>query len=349
MPPPMVPNLIYSSTIVICQTLLYGVYITLMPFSIYFAIKKGLGTPIRRFLFIATLAMFLFSTVYWALKIRVLMELIMYLDKIPTALSDAESPKKPTGIRSTSSVENIFGAIVLINYLLTDGVVLWRALVLCGSESKRLLRISLFFMVWCTLTVTSTIAIRFALELTSSEVPRFKTLTRAIDVCQVGNLIASFSTNVIATFVIALKAWRYRRWVLSELWAVGKKKGAGAERVLVLLTESGLFYCISGVMVLVASLIRLPVGTLGSIYTPVHVQIAGIYPIIVFLLVNQGKSLDQTVFCDTVDAPRAATQDLETLRFHVRSTIVTVQRPEVYGDRATVVDIGPEKEKKLTM
>ncbi|EEB92435.1 hypothetical protein MPER_09054 [Moniliophthora perniciosa FA553] len=295
--------------------------------------------------------MFLFSTVYWALKIRVLMELLMYLDKIPTPASSAEAPKKPTGIRSTSSVENIVGAIVLINYLLTDGVVLWRAWVLCGLESKRLLRISLFFLVWCTLTVTCTIALRLSLELTSSEAPKFKTLTRAIDVCQVGNQIASFSTNFIATLIIALKAWRYRRMVLPELWAVGKKKGTGGERVLVLLVESGLFYCVSGVVVLVASLIRLRVGTLGTIYTPVHVQIAGIYPIIVVLLVNQGKSLDQTVFCDTtVDAPQAPTQDVETLRFHVRSAVVTVQRPEVYeDDRASVIDIRPEKEKEFTM
>lgn len=37
---------------------------------------------------------------------------------------------------------------------------------------------------------------------------------------------------------------------------------------------------------LAATLIRLPFGTLGDIYTPVNVQIAGIYPTIVLLIVG---------------------------------------------------------------
>ena len=54
------------------------------------------------------------------------------------------------------------------------------------------------------------------------------------------------------------------------------------------------------VTVLVATVIRLPEGTLGDLYTPVNVQIAGIYPSIVLLLVNHERSLDRTIFINSV-------------------------------------------------
>lgn len=49
-----------------------------------------------------------------------------------------------------------------------------------------------------------------------------------------------------------------------------------------------------------STVIRLPIGTLGDLYTPVNAQLAGIYPIVVLLLVNQDRSLDKTIFVNSV-------------------------------------------------
>jgi len=52
------------------------------------------------------------------------------------------------------------------------------------------------------------------------------------------------------------------------------------------------------------SLIRLPYGTLGDLYTPLNVQIAGAYPTIVLLLVSSQRSLtDATQFSDVPSRP----------------------------------------------
>lgn len=102
--------------------------------------------------------------------------------------------------------------------------------------------------------------------------------------------MVSLLTNILSTSIVGLKAWKHRQWIKHDL-KLAHTKTSRSEKVLVLLIESGLFYCISGVSsiqsglftlaltkrqatVLICSVVRLPVGTLGDIYTPVNVQIA---------------------------------------------------------------------------
>ncbi|KAK1216426.1 hypothetical protein PQX77_020946 [Marasmius sp. AFHP31] len=130
--------------------------------------------------------------------------------------------------------------------------------------------------------------------------PRVKALTRAIDVCQVANIVFSLLLNLATTILIAFKAWKFRIWIKSDLSALGKRRTKG-EKIMVLLVESGSLYCLAGIILLASTLIRLPVGTLGNISTPVNIQIAGMYPIVVLLLVNHGKTLENTVFMQNTD------------------------------------------------
>uniref|UniRef100_A0A0W0FXP5 Uncharacterized protein n=1 Tax=Moniliophthora roreri TaxID=221103 RepID=A0A0W0FXP5_MONRR len=257
--------------------------------------------------------MFNVSTVYWILKIIDLLSIIRGLDGMSSS----------GGKDYNASAERVLGAFALINYILTDGVVLWRAWVLCNMESKWLLFVPLFFLVCCSLIAT--IAIRITLEVIPvAESSTYQKLTRAIDICQIANLVFSLIINFSTTLIIAMKAWRFRRWIAQDLRAIRNKKRTGGERVLILLIESGLFYCISGATVLVSSLIRLPFGTLGDIYTPVNIQVAGIYPIVVLLLVSQGKSLDRTVFNTmTQQAPIVPNRSAElgNMSFHVASRL----------------------------
>ena len=122
--------------------------------------------------------------------------------------------------------------------------------------------------------------------------------------------------------------------------------------------SSFFFPCISDfrrihqITVLITTVIRLPVGTLGDIYTPVNTQIAvsrgahlfqftmsdtisddqGMYPIVVLLLVSHGKTLENSAFPrgttnanpGASDAPGPRIEDghapLESMRFR-RATI----------------------------
>ncbi|EEB91329.1 hypothetical protein MPER_10327, partial [Moniliophthora perniciosa FA553] len=225
--------------------------------------KKGLKTTIRKLLFIAIFFMFVVSTAYWVLKIVTLLSTIQNLNG-----------KSSSGIHDRiASAEEVFAALALVNVGNTN-IISFRTLIdspglgfLCSMESKQLLLVPLFFLGCCSFSVMATIVIRIVLEAVSlAESPNHK-LTRAIDVCQISNLIFSLLINLSTTLIIAIKTWRFRQWIAQDLRAIRRKNRTGGERVLALLIESGLFYCISGVTVLVSSLIRLPHGTLGDIYT----------------------------------------------------------------------------------
>ncbi|KAL0570160.1 hypothetical protein V5O48_011804 [Marasmius crinis-equi] len=138
--------------------------------------------------------------------------------------------------------------------------------------------------------------------------PRIKALTRAIDICQVANLVFSLLLNITSTTLIALKAWRFRRWIKFDLSNLRSRRTRG-EKIMALLVESGSLYCLSGVHYRTSiNLIPLPIGTLGDLYTPVNTQIAGMYPIVV-LLVNHGKTLENTVFVRNVSDVTAAPRE----------------------------------------
>ncbi|KAG7447535.1 uncharacterized protein BT62DRAFT_1074923, partial [Guyanagaster necrorhizus] len=73
-----------------------------------------------------------------------------------------------------------------------------------------------------------------------------------------------------STSIVGIKALRHRHWVTSRL-QLRRRNTTTAERLLTLLVESGIIYCLSGITVLIATVIRLPFGTPGDVYTPVNV------------------------------------------------------------------------------
>ncbi|KAI0260145.1 hypothetical protein BC834DRAFT_901993 [Gloeopeniophorella convolvens] len=223
-------------------------------------IQKGVGTKVRKFLVGMTVAMFALSTLYFALSVVSLVQLI----------SDWLIPINPT-ILNPPDYLPLFSALVLINYVLTDGVVVWRAWVLCGNDNRKLLITSMFFLGCTSLTVGATIAIRIALMAIPASDPRRRPLPRAIDVGQVGGLVLSLVTNILATSAVGLKAWR-RRKEIAGIDVVERTSRAG--KILALLIESGALYIVSLTTGLVCLLVPLPHGTLGDLYTPVNTQIA---------------------------------------------------------------------------
>lgn len=105
-------------------------------------------------------------------------------------------------------------------------------------------------------------------------------------------------------------------------------------------------------------MIRLPVGTFGDLYTPVNVQLAvslssshsripshllsilqGLYPVIVLLLVNQGGSLDRTLFVGSVAAMHVHVSTAGNAN-HAVSTVLfrpAVDFTEIETDEATAM------------
>ncbi|KAK0461718.1 uncharacterized protein EV420DRAFT_1526815 [Desarmillaria tabescens] len=285
-------DILYYTIRLTCQTLVYGMYTILMPICSYVMLKRGLRRKSHILLFCMLVFMFSLSTAYWILSLYHDVHLITtsFVHGIP--LDD---------IASTYSVQQgmLMNALVLLNYVLTDGVVVWRAWVLCQDGYSKSLILPMVFLCLTLLSVMVTIGLRIAITVISVSqhiVIAHRGLARAIDYyCQVTNLVLSLLTNIFSTSIVGIKAWHHRHWVTSEL-QMRRRNITVAERVLTLLVESGIIYCLSGITVLIATVIRLPFGTLGDVYTPVNVQFAGIYPTIVLLVSHQGELNETAMF-----------------------------------------------------
>ncbi|KAH9052654.1 hypothetical protein EDB87DRAFT_1716837 [Lactarius vividus] len=239
--------------------------------------------------------MFSLSTVYLAVSIVDLITLIK------TWYLVLDVPDSIGATRPTVELMDLFNALAVINYSLTDGVVVWRAWIICRDECRKLLIAPLVMLVLTMLGVAATICVRVFLII--DPVRGNKPLTTAINVFQETTLISSLVTNILGTGIISLKAWRYRRWIVADLQRVVNKR-TKAERVLALLVESGVFYIFSGVMLVALPLIRVHLSgstfVLGTLYLQAAVHLAGIYPVIIVILVNQEASMDKTLFNSTL-------------------------------------------------
>ncbi|KAL5525816.1 hypothetical protein ACEPAG_7153 [Sanghuangporus baumii] len=297
--------LLFKTISLICQTLFYGVYAALIPFSTHFLLKRKTMSKANKLMFSITIFMFLLSTTYWVSSVG---------NEISTLVVIFSS--SPDRLTVWSSLFTLFNSLLLINYVLTDGVVVWRAWVLCKDGSKKILMVPLFWLFCTFLSVLATIAIRVTMLVIGDK------LDSIIDVTQMVNLVLSLLTNICATSIIGFRAWQHRQEV-REVVSEKRDTNSRVERILVLLVESGLIYCISGLLVLLASFVRLPHGTLGDIYTPVHVQIAGIYPTVVLALVSQKRSLKEGAFSTAGVTSAVAVTQLESMNFGINPTIET--------------------------
>ncbi|KAI9456054.1 hypothetical protein BJY52DRAFT_609374 [Lactarius psammicola] len=287
-------TLLYRTSNIMIQSVLYGIYASLIAISTYIMIQRGLHSLSQKILFGVIIFMFSLSTAYLAVSMADLIILIKTWFLV-VDLSESASTRSPT-----ETLLVLFNALAPINYSLTDGVVVWRAWVICRDECKKLLAAPIVMLVLTMLGVAATIGVRIFINI--DPVIRDKgRLADTIDVFQEITLISSLITNILGTGIMSLKAWRYRRWIVADLQRVVNKR-TKAERVLALLVESGVFYIFSGAMLVASSLIRLPGShyILGSLFSQAAVHLAGMYPVIVVIIVSREASMDKTLFNSTL-------------------------------------------------
>ncbi|KAJ3885899.1 hypothetical protein GG344DRAFT_82240 [Lentinula edodes] len=298
---------------VIPQTLVYGIYAVLVPVSSYVMLRGGLATRSRKVLFGMSIFMFLLSTVYWIASVSTLIQLI----QVWFLASDPDANSAPNYLP-------ILNALAFVNYIITEGVVVWRAWVLCSGAGTKALTMCLFMLGLATVSVTATIVIRIALMVIDTQVGElFNQLNHGINVTQVATMVLSFLTNSLATFLISLKAWRSRTEIRNDLDAtIDRHSRVG--KIFALLIETGVIYSLSCVRLPCSTFVHLKEGTLGDLYTPANTQFAGIYPVVVLLLLTQNNTLDRTVQAfasglEETDSHHAV--QLDTMRFQRGSVI----------------------------
>ncbi|KAK0190543.1 hypothetical protein F5146DRAFT_558095 [Armillaria mellea] len=206
-------NVLYYTIRLTCQTLVYGMYAILMPICSYVMLTKGLRRKSRILLFAMLVFIFSLSTAYWILS-------LYHIALLITTSSVHDLPLD--NIASTYGMQQgtLMNSVVLLNYVLTDGVVVWRAWVLCHDEYNKSLILPLVFLCLTFLSVLGTIGLRIAITVIDVsqhiDIARIG-LAHVLDYCQVTNLVLSLLTNVFSTSIVGIKAWHHRNWVTCEL------------------------------------------------------------------------------------------------------------------------------------
>ncbi|KAJ7497669.1 hypothetical protein FB451DRAFT_240805 [Mycena latifolia] len=284
---------IYIVVGLVAQTFFFGVYTVIIVLSTRMLIKRGLKTRVNRTMFVITVFMYLLSTAYWVYSVAdVADRMNVYIDDLLNPVKDSADHDKVT------KWSPLFNALVLLNYIISDGIVVWRAWILCMRNRGKYLGATISFLVLTAVSVLCTIIFRVIGVIRSTTDSH---LEPGIIILQVSNFGMSLLSNLTTTAVVGVILLRHCKGVRAAF--TDSKRSSKADQVLTLLVESGVLYCISGLMVLVSSLIRLPQGTLGDLYAPIAVQIAGAYPSIVLLLVSMQRTLNETMFLNTFEDP----------------------------------------------
>ncbi|RDX54309.1 hypothetical protein OH76DRAFT_1082402 [Lentinus brumalis] len=270
------------------STMFFGLFTVLAGVAAYVLSSKGIKRTTTAIMLTAILLMWMSTVAYWIgtivaaaeaytrvhnLMLRSLGQANMMQDCLypPTANSHV-APKGCQRVPETEPLYNIeeyeihdcIGTVALtVNVIIGDTIVWWRALVLWPDN--RVVRSVCAIMILLT-TVTGVMDAKDACKVveevihdfthpapgSSSAVVYVSGSTTGIwfggDVWGYIALLFSLSTNIVATTLIAYRAWEHRRIIMSYL--KGSSPRTQVERTLALLVESGLLYC--GLWVVIA-------------------------------------------------------------------------------------------------
>ncbi|KAL1658355.1 hypothetical protein GGF50DRAFT_131754 [Schizophyllum commune] len=194
-------------------------------------------------------------------------------------------------------IEGLIDTSFHISYLVGDALVVWRAWVLWPRSwvARCLLATCMVFTVGkCTLfgsgilLNTPPVGLSVDLYIDFSAVELSKALNAPM-------IIAVLLTNALATILVGIRVWEYRRNIAS---ALGQNTfGLQVGRILVLLLESGLFYCVIWVCIFALDVGVGNVELGASIITgrTLH-QVATAYPtFVILILTSQQCTTNSTV------------------------------------------------------
>ncbi|KAE9395546.1 hypothetical protein BT96DRAFT_997570 [Gymnopus androsaceus JB14] len=263
-------DVIYSVKAVALQMgislLLYGIYSTLFLLAAYVLLSRNdLKSRPRFILLIVLVVMFLIATA----------DLVCTVDyffvQLPTLGFDP--PDINETLLAIAASNNLF---IRLNFVISDGVVVWRAWILFpyNLAMKLLLVLMAGHLSEGWFTPSNPLY----------EVPITRELLLTLPL---------LITNLVTTFSIAYKAWIHRRNLRLLLSGTGTTF-TRVQKVLMLLADSGIVYCALWIaytgVVLSVQTETIPF----QVYTSVMPIISAIYPVLIILLTSLEKSEDDS-------------------------------------------------------
>ncbi|KAI9510615.1 hypothetical protein F5148DRAFT_1178552 [Russula earlei] len=261
---------------ILCETFFFGAYTALLVFSIIFILYRRPPSRTRDILLALSVIMYSISTAHWALSI---VHSAKFLRIGPAALT-------PVGTF-------IIVYLPTINFILSDGIVVWRAWVLW--ERRFLLFIPPLIFLVCTLGVTVASIIDFYESFRNPHSKILQILGMYFEWSTCGFTVV---TNLWATGLIFIRAWQHR-CALRSL-CVKETFTSNAEKALAFLVESGALYLCLWIAYTSASF------AMGRVFffQSTIVQLVGMYPTVIVVVVTMQLSSADILSRPFADGPR---------------------------------------------
>ncbi|KAE9397011.1 hypothetical protein BT96DRAFT_90142 [Gymnopus androsaceus JB14] len=184
----------------------------------------------------------------------------------------------------TSTWQYMPGWAATINLILSDGIVVWRAWILFQNDKicKSVLTVLMFANIGINIADCIWDNVEITIEVSSSTILDWL------------SALISLVVNIVATLLIAYKAWSHHRIMSDALPIHGGR--TRVENILLLLVESGAVYCgIQSVYVVFILLDTYTAVDLGfsqamNVITAMSIVASACYPIAVIILVQTGSS-----------------------------------------------------------
>ncbi|TRM60822.1 hypothetical protein BD626DRAFT_549511 [Schizophyllum amplum] len=289
-----------STTGLVLQCILYGAYALLFPPTIRAIIKRRPRSRPWIALLITSIIMFAMSTVC------LLLEVINTMGLFHGILLETRGGANDRTLAQA--------AIFSMEFMLGDGVVVWRAAALWGYN-------------WACMAI---MLLPLVGDLGQSEWWYIAgTQAKQCNESQRALFLLSFSTNFIATGFIAAKAWQHRgafKARPASLSHPGKSRRTPAQKIMLLLVESGFMY-------LVYWGLASPAYFMTNIFNSIRYQVVGIYPTALIYLVQ----------CERTSW--SAPELVESLRFKA----ATREKPDETTEGDTTVGSVPTMSKYETV
>ncbi|KAL1703123.1 hypothetical protein EV121DRAFT_208644 [Schizophyllum commune] len=258
-----------SATGLVLQCILYGAYASLFPATISAILKRrARGRPWIA-LMATTIIMFLMSNACLLLEVINTMSLLEGI--LIETRGEVRNPAVWSNKQSTNDRAFAQAAIFAFELIISDGVVVWRGVALWGYSWR-----SSTIML---LPLLGDLGHTKWLYIAGMQDKRCHDLQRAM-------YFISFSTNLFATGFIIAKAWQHRGAFevrRSSLTGSGRPRRTAAQKVMLLLIESGFVYLIMGDL-------SSPGYFVTTVFISLRYQIVGLYPTIVIYLVQREQT-----------------------------------------------------------
>uniref|UniRef100_D8Q2X1 Uncharacterized protein n=1 Tax=Schizophyllum commune (strain H4-8 / FGSC 9210) TaxID=578458 RepID=D8Q2X1_SCHCM len=258
-----------STTGLVLQCILYGVYALLFPPTIRAILERRPRSRPWIALMVTTIMMFIMSSV--CLLLEVINTMGLFEGILLETRGAFQDPTAWYSFKGANDRTLAQAAIFSFEFMIGDGVVVWRGAALWGYS-------------WICMAI---MLLPLLGDLGQSEWWYIAgTQAKHCNESQRAMFLLSFSTNLIATGFIAAKAWQHRgafRARPTSMSGSGKPRRTAAQKVMLLLIESGFVYLIFWGL---AS----PSYFMTNIFNSIRYQVVGLYPTSIVYLVQRERT-----------------------------------------------------------